>query len=478
MKRILVFLFTVITVWVVPGVRAQETQHPTMLSTGQRVWLAQAERHERNGWIYLQILGEPRERGFQYGYLMAREIAEAMRVRRETWKYTTGMTWEWLLEKSAAMFTPKVDPESRAELEGMVEGLGAAGIETSLDELVAFNAWFDLAWYWWPDEKKKLGARSPSQPLQGCSAFIATGGVTSDGGVVMAHNTWFSYQIADFNVILYVVPAHGHRILMQTTAGWIHSGSDFFITSAGLVGTETTIGGFSGFDETGIPEFVRFRRATQDASSIDEWASVMRSGNNGGYASSWLIGDVNTNEIARVEIGLRYTRLEKKRDGFFTGSNIAEDLQILRLETDMNSEDIRNNAVSRRVRWKQLIEQYGGKIDVELAKRFEADHYDVLLQKDHPGSHTLCSHGDLDPEPGWPGGMPFEPAGTFDAKVVDSRMAKDMSFAARWGSACGIPFNASEFLAAHPQYSWMRGLLKDRPTETWTMFTAGESAKD
>jgi hypothetical protein len=98
----------------------------------------------------------------------------------------------------------------------------------------------------------------------------------------------------------------------------------------------------------------------------------------------------------------------------------------------------------------------------------------MLLQKENPGSHTLCSHGDLDPEPGWPESMPFNPAGTFDAKVVDATMAKGMSFAARWGSACGIPFNGAKFLAAHPQYLWMKGLLKDRPAEAWTVFTAGK----
>jgi hypothetical protein len=84
---------------------------------------------------------------------------------------------------------------------------------------------------------------------------------------------------------------------MQTLPGWVHSGTDFFITEAGLVGTETTIGDFKGFDEKGIPEFVRFRRATQDASSIDEWCAIMKRGNNGGYANSWLLGDVKTGAI-------------------------------------------------------------------------------------------------------------------------------------------------------------------------------------
>jgi hypothetical protein len=443
------------------------------LSAEQKAWLSRAERYEKNGWIYLRIGGEPRERGFQHGYLLAKEITESLRVRRELWKHTSGMDWEWLVAKAKAAYTPKVDPENLGEIDGIVEGLAAAGVSSSRDEIVVFNGWFELSAYWWPEEKKKLGLQSPDLPKQGCSSFIATGSMTAGGGIVLAHNTMFGYAEADANVILDLEPTRGHRILMQAYPGYIHSGTDFFITSAGLVGSETTIGGFSGFDEQGVPEFARFRRATQDASSIDEWVSIMKQGNNGGAANAWLLGDVNSNEIARLELGLRYTAFEKKRDGFFIGSNIAEDLKVLRLETEMNSDDIRGNAVARRVRWKQLMRQFGGKIDVELAKRFEADHYDETLLKVNPGSHSLCAHGDLDPQPGWPGSAPFNPSGTFDAKVVDSRMAKQMSFAARWGSACGTAFDAPKFLAAHSQFDWLDGLLKSRPAQPWTDFQAG-----
>jgi hypothetical protein len=53
-------------------------------------------------------------------------------------------------------------------------------------------------------------------------------------------------------------------------------------------------------------------------------------------------------------------------------------------------------------------------------------------------------------------------------------MAKAMSFMARWGSSCGRPFEAGRFLESHPQYDWMAGLIKDRPSEPWTVFKAGE----
>ena len=104
---------------------------------------------------------------------------------------------------------------------------------------------------------------------------------------------------------------------------------------------------------------------------------------------------------------------------------------------------------------------------MELAKSFLADHYDPWLQKEYPGSRTLCAHWELDSQlQGFPGFIPFDPAGTYDGKVVDTTMAKRMSFLARWGAACGTPFNAAKFLEAHPQFDWMVGLLKDRPTPT------------
>jgi len=49
-----------------------------------------------------------------------------------------------------------------------------------------------------------------------------------------------------------------------------------------------------------------------------------------------------------------------------------------------------------------------------------------------------------------------------------------MSFAARWGSGCGMAFDANKFLEEHPQFDWMKDILKSRPSEDWTVFEAGE----
>jgi hypothetical protein len=443
------------------------------LTKEQQSWVSQAERHEKAGWVYLHIEGQPRQRGFQYGYMMSKEIAESLRMRHAMWAYQTATDWEWLVAKSKAMITSNVDAENLAEIDGIVEGLKGAGVLTSRDEMVAYNAFFDLSWYWWPKVKENVGASSPNPRKQSCSAFIATGSMTADHSIVLGHNTWMDYPMADFNLVLDVQPVKGHRILMQTLPGWVHSGTDFFITDAGLVGAETTIGDFKGFNEKGVPEFARFRRATQDASSIDEWCAIMKRGNNGGYANSWLLGDVKTGEIARLELGLQYIGFERKKDGIFTGSNVAENLKILRFETSSNEMEINKSSVARRERWKQLANEFTGKIDVNRAKVFLADHYDVYLQRDNPDSRTLCGHAESESQPG-PGGTTYYPAGAFDAKVVDTAMAKQMSFAARWGSACGTSFDAERFLEQHPQFNWMTGILRSRASQSWAEFRAGE----
>jgi hypothetical protein len=456
--------------------RVAFSQTNDQLTDEQKSWLLKANRHDKDGWIYLHIEGTPEVRGFQHGYLLAKEIQESLRVLGELWHYQSALDWEWLVQKSAKLFTPKVDPENLAEIDGIVEGMKAAGVSSNRDELVAYNASFELLWYWWPMVKDTVSPLSPEPRRERCSSFIATGKMTADGNIVLGHNTMDDYFAPLCNVILDILPEKGHRILMQASAGLIHSGTDFFVTDAGLVGSETTIGGFFPFDISGVPEFTRMRTATQYASSIDEWCEIMKKGNNGGYANAWLIGDVNTNEIARLELGLKYIGFERKKDGYFTGSNVAENLQILRFETDMNETNITLSPIARRVRWQQLMQQNAGDINIELAKDFESDHFDPYLKTRTPDRRTLCAHGDLDPENQKNGkDGPFCPMGTLDAKVIDSKMAKNMSFVARWGSACGLPFDAKSFLDAHPQYIWMKDILKDRKSEQWTIFKAGET---
>jgi hypothetical protein len=265
-------------------------------------------------------------------------------------------------------------------------------------------------------------------------------------------------------------------MVMQTSPGWIASMTDFWVTAGGLVVVETTLVGFQGYDEKKVPEYVRARRASQYASSIDEWVTLMDAQNNGGYANAWLIGDIKTNEIAKYEQGLIYQSFEKKTDGWFFGANVPDDPRIRNLEsTDTGYNDIRQQTGARRTRWPQLLSLHEGRIDAEIGQVMLGDTFDVYLMRIEPSSRTISSHYDTDPQPyvSDPNGVwnePFYPAGSVDGKVTTAEAAAAMSMWGIFGRADGLKFDAEEFLRIHPQWNWQEGYLKSRPSMPWTFF--------
>jgi hypothetical protein len=234
--------------------------------------------------------------------------------------------------------------------------------------------------------------------------------------------------------------------------------------------TETTIGHFFGFDTAGIPEFVRARKAAQYSASIDDFTRIMKEGNNGGYANAWLLADTRNNEIGRLELGLKNVTLERTRDGYFVGSNFPINEKLIRQETDFDPKDIGQSSVARHARWEQLMAQNKGEINVAMAQRFLADHYDVIENKEDPDERTLDGHVDLSPRgsSGWIG--PYGTAGAVQNKAADAEMIATMSFRAAAGHACGKNFKAAEHLSAHPEYEWQKPLQRDMDAYPWTSF--------
>ncbi len=433
-------------------------------------------RLDRNGWIYIHIEGEPHERGFQYGYLVAPDLAEILANMKDLTFMDTGMEWEFFVEQAQEQFVKHLDDELEQEMKGIADGAQEAGTEITWEEILTWNGYEELLGYWWPNQQAEWYGQYVPQDQDHCSAFVATGSYTRDGGIVMAHNSWDQFAHGQYlNVILDLQPAEGHRMFMQSAPGFIASFTDFFVTDAGLMGTETTIGGYSQYDADEVPEFLRVRRAMQYADDLDQWVDLMKKENNGGYANSWLLADQNTGEIMRFELGLKFSSVDRTDDGYFVGFNAPTDPQIRNLEcAHTGYDDIRTPMGARRVRLTQLMGRYRGKIDVKNAKKIIADHYDVYLQKKNPGSRTVEGHYELDAFEYWPARIPFAPQGAVDGKVMDSDLAADLSFWARWGNSSGMPFDADDFLIEHPQWSHLDGYLKDRPSQPWTVFTAGE----
>jgi len=424
---------------------------------------------EQDGWIYLKIMGEPYKRGYQHGYYLARQIADAIRVNKFLAQWDTGNEWDFFIENANKLFPQHIDDEFIDEMQGIADGASANGFQTCVAEILTWNAYQDLLGSWWP-----LQNGSQQHCLKSahrCSSFIATGSATKDHHIVLAHNTWDRYPASDhYNIILDIVPTKGYRMIFQAPPGYIASTIDWWITDAKLMMSETTIADFKGFDDNKAPEFYRSRKACQYASSIEQWKNMMWKDNNGGYAGSWLVGDAKTNEIAMVELGLKYLGYEKKKDGYYAGYNVANNLKIRNQECSSDSySNILLNG-SRRLRFDELLD--GKVVDVESAKDIIADHYDVYLKKENPCSRTICGHLELDnAEYGSHAGSgPYYPWGASDGKVVDSAMVLNMTFQASWGHACGMPFDVAQFLKSHRQYNWLERYMKNRPSCKWHTF--------
>jgi len=441
--------------------------------------------YELNGWLYVSVRGAPKERGFAYGYLIADEMKKVKEMLEYIVYFDYGRKWEYFVEAGVKLLKENIQIHFREfyeEMEGVAQGLTAAGEPTTLDEIIAWNNYFLLteSWYANKDEdgvkrNARPGGEGGAGSKERCSAFMANGNWTEDGKIVVAHNNFSNFVDGQYaRIVLDLKPDKGARMLIQGFPGWIWSGTDFFVTSKGMIGTETTIGGFLPF-ENNLPVSCRIRKAMQYGSNLDDYVKYLLDGNSGDYANSWLFGDIKSNEILRLELGLKYHNVERTKNGYFIGFNAPFDPRIRNLEcANTGFDDIRRHQGARRVRLDELMDEYKGKINIEVAQLILADHYDVYLHKENPCSRTICSHYELDAreymsDPSRP--KPYQPRGAIDGNVCDSTMAKKMSFSLRYGDACGIPFFKDKFCDEHKQWDYLRPYLHDRPQQPWTTFS-------
>ena len=434
--------------------------------------------YEKNGWKYISIYGKPKNRGYAYGYLCAKEFKEIQKTLKFLMMEAYGKDWDFFVEAVSSDFkdmTKNDFPELYEEMSGISEGLNDAGTKTNINEIITWNFYCSIP-YWYSIISESYHAREGGAKDR-CSAFMAVGDWTEDGKIVCAHNSFTEFIDGQFsNVILDIKPAKGHRMIMQTSPCWIWSGTDFFVTSKGIVGTETTIGGFIPYEKK-YPIGYRIRKAMQYGNNMDEYCEILLHENSGDYANSWLFGDTNTNEILRIELGLKYHNIERTKNGFFIGFNAPYDERIRNLEVENSGfYDIRRHQGARLVRLGDLMDEHKGKINIDIAKKIISDHYDVYLEKDNnPCSRTVCSHYELDAreymsQDSRP--KPYQPRGAVDGIVCDTSLAKKMSFIGKFGSSCDIGFNKDEFCKKHRQFEKFCPYLKDRPVKPWTEFSS------
>ena len=480
-----------------------------------------------DGWLRITIRGAPYERGISHGkQIIAADPAIFTRMFSTfdfLFRQSYGRDIEFfygLCDDFYRGIIKRRFPKIFREMEGIAAGAGGLRV----CQVILVNVYMSLPYFYahilryidTPKYRKKyadvirdehaiaaypaaLSARAArlDEFKDRCSLIMAVGpGWTKDGGIVCGHSSFSNFLDAQFcNVLLRIEPevGDGFAMVMQTTPGGIWSMTDFFVTGAGIVGSETTIRGFNAF-RLRDPICCRIRECMQYGKTLEEYAERLQKRNSGDYACSWMFGDIRGRggggpRIMRVELGLNYVNVETTRDGVFLGFNSVYDERIRKIEcsgalsskapngedhadVDANGfHDVTSSIGNRRVQLDKLAEKYRGRIDTTVVKRILADHYDNHLGKTAANSRTVCKHGYAS-DGGAGGGSgsasaPFKPVGAYDAKVADSASIRQMSFLAHWGPPCGTPFSVKEHTKKHPEWKDWEEYLVDFPRRGW-----------
>ena len=233
--------------------------------------------YEKNGWKYISIKGKPKERGYAYGYLCANEFKEIQKILVFLIMESYGQTWDFFIEKVSDGFKKMTQddfPEFYEEMEGITDGCNANGCKTTIDEIITWNFYMSIPYWYSVISDSRTGRQGGSGDK--CSAFMAVGDWTEDGKIVCAHNSFADFIDGQFsNIVLDLNPDKGHRFIMQTSPCWIWSGSDFFVTAKGIIGTETTIGGFYPYEKK-YPIGYRIRKAMQYGNTLDDYVKYLQ----------------------------------------------------------------------------------------------------------------------------------------------------------------------------------------------------------
>lgn len=410
---------------------------------------------EKGGWKHITIYGEPFDRGYAHGYLLAEDLKRVISALPFMVDEHFQIPFKKYMEDCDKLIYNIVKqkcPEIYSELRGIVSGARKKGVNISLRFLIAWNSFLSMCSMY-----KDGGSER-------CSAFIATGEATEKGDVVMAHNTHADFLTGQLlNIVMTIKPANGNVFKMQTSAGFVASSSDWFLCENGLVGCETTIAHINFKPKFGLPYFCRIRKLMQYANNLDECINIMSKDSAGDYSCSWLYGNINDGEIMVHELGRDIQNVKRTKNGVIYGMNSALSFEIRNLETtDTDRSNLNTSIGSRSHRLDYLLNRkHYGKINLSIAKEIIADHYDTKENKTHKSARGICKHSESDDA------NDYSPYGATDGKVMNSSLAKTLNFHGRFGSSCGRSLSIGSYLNKHPNHKKWFPLLDDFKSFGW-----------
>jgi len=400
-------IFILLTIVVFPDSLAiSDNGNQEIISSGH---YEKGYRYNIRGWVYVHIEGEPYERGYQYGYLASSEIVDMihrwsvfgsnnMKIFGLFKIKNQGRFWELCKSKTMRTFEKHYPEEYREEIRGIAEGVKARGgkvhgHDVEYEDIMTLNEFQDCWWYFTYFKKqfhpirgifygiKNMFSGVGRTETEGfCSAFIATGDATSDGGIVASHATApIPYFMERCNIILDVQPSNGYRFIMTSPPGYIWSNENYYQNEKGIIILETTLPQ-GPWKRQGTPIAIRLRNAIQYSDSIDDVIETLLKKNNGLYTCEWLIGDTKTGEIASIELALFNTPIKRTNNGFYWSCNVPHDPKVQR-ETLLGVTErfplssklipgIYANPVAEK--FMEIEKEYYGEVDINVAKKIMA----------------------------------------------------------------------------------------------------------
>lgn len=389
----------------------------------------------RNGIKVLHISGRPYERGYQHGFLLAREISEvipdaitgAASVIAKACNCSMGQAIE-IMQQGKEAAEGYIPPEFKEEMRGIANGMVAAGSTLDYDDIVLWNTMYDQwCFYARPDlsDPKKDSARHAYPP--GCSSFSAWGEATVNGRMVFGKNM--------DNLDIPGTTEHRILAIVKPDRGYGHA----FITHPGMIaidgginedGVEMMTHRSSSANETlkGCGIGILSRLILANAHRVEDAINILTvyprcTGINYHVADAKARAAVVV-EVSATEIAVRYPQGGKDMlwtanhyncyPGWrgYEGYNMVENqAPVLRMpdvgtieKWQESLNDTGNPYISgagRFVRYEQLLDEHYGRIDEEVGKRILGDRVDPYTGKErdwqeaHPGRNygvTICMY--------------------------------------------------------------------------------------
>jgi isopenicillin-N N-acyltransferase like protein len=224
---------------------------------------ASTERTALPTFKYVEITGDPRERGRQYGEQARDEIAQSLDYYRQLTATLGGLSWLDLTARAAAWMPliEKLSPDLLEEAAGVAEGAGI-----TLADVLTLNARGEIVY---DPTFSRASDRSQAAGPGECSSFALMPEASGDEHVYCGQNWDWRAATQDTVIVLRVVQPPKPTVITVVEAG---QAGRHGVNSAGLALNANGLGGRFG-NEIGVPQTF-IRRAILDSASLKDALDV------------------------------------------------------------------------------------------------------------------------------------------------------------------------------------------------------------